>query len=144
MAIAIASAFILPDLPHNSRGFSEDELRVAQLRMIEDVGEADADSEEDGIFSGLVMAFKDWKIWLMVLASFLFVLGLTFNAFFVSLPISLKCEHFTYHGPTAYSYPDSWLLICANAADVIPALAVLCHRVSDQRMARRQDAGTCK
>lgn len=84
MVIAIAAGFILPDLPHNSRGFTEDELRVAQLRMIEDVGEADSDSEEDGIFSGLVMAFKDWKIWLMVLASFLFVLGLTFNAYFVS------------------------------------------------------------
>jgi hypothetical protein len=56
--------------------------------MIEDVGEADSDSAEDGVFSGLVMAFKDWKIWLMVLGSFLFVMGLTFNAYFVS-PIML-------------------------------------------------------
>jgi MFS family permease len=84
MGIAIAAGFILPDLPHNSRGFTEDELRVAQLRMIEDVGEADSDSTEDGVFAGLLMAVKDWKIWLMVLASFLFVMGLTFNAYFVS------------------------------------------------------------
>ncbi|KAL2209351.1 MFS general substrate transporter [Sarocladium strictum] len=89
MGIALAAGFILPDLPHNSKGFTEDELRVAQLRMIEDVGEADADSQEDGVFSGLVMAFKDWKIWLMVLASFLFVLGLTFNAFFPTLTQTL-------------------------------------------------------
>lgn len=84
MFIALVSAFVLPDLPHNTRGFNEDELRVAQLRIIEDVGEVDADSKDDGIFDGFVMAFKDFKIWLMVLASFVFVCGLTFNAFFVS------------------------------------------------------------
>lgn len=129
MVIAIATGFILPDLPHNSRGFSEDELRVAQLRMIEDVGEVDRDSEEDGIFSGLVMAFKDWKIWLMVLASFLFVLGLTFNAYFVS-----------HHGAIILSDlltkmaadldADSWLFLRAHSDDVCPAMDVLRNRVS--------------
>lgn len=84
MLIALTAAFILPDLPHNTRGFSEDELRVAQIRMIEDVGEADVDSEQDGMFTGLIMCLKDAKIYLMILASFLFVCGLTFNAYFVS------------------------------------------------------------
>jgi hypothetical protein len=37
MGIAIAAVFILPDLPTNSRGFTADELEVAQLRMTEDV-----------------------------------------------------------------------------------------------------------
>lgn len=31
MAIAISAAFILPDLPHNSRGFTAEELEVAQV-----------------------------------------------------------------------------------------------------------------
>ena len=44
MGIAIAAAFILPDLPHNTRGFTKEELEVAQLRMTEDVGVADVDS----------------------------------------------------------------------------------------------------
>lgn len=85
MAIAISAAFILPDLPHNSRGFTDEERRVAQLRMIEDVGEADTDSEEEGMFSGLIMAVKDVKIYLMMLTFTAYVVGLSFNAFFVSL-----------------------------------------------------------
>ncbi|CAG9982447.1 unnamed protein product [Clonostachys byssicola] len=87
--IALAAAFILPDLPHNTRGFSEDELRVAQIRMIEDVGEEDVDSEHDGVFTGLIMCLKDPKIYVMILASFLFVCGLTFNAFFPTLTQTL-------------------------------------------------------
>jgi hypothetical protein len=85
--LALLSTVILPDLPHNTRGFSEDELRVAQLRMIEDVGEADIDSKEVGAFAGLSMALRDIKIYLMMLITFLYVLGLTFNAFFVSLAL---------------------------------------------------------
>ncbi|KAH7309189.1 major facilitator superfamily transporter [Stachybotrys elegans] len=93
------------DLPHNSRGFTEDELRVAQLRMIEDVGEVDSDSAEDGIFSGLVMAFKDWKIWLMVLGSFLFVMGLTFNAYFPTLTQTLGYSYV----PTLLMSAPPWI-----------------------------------
>lgn len=84
MLIAIAAAVILPDLPHNTRGFSEEERQVAQLRMLEDVGEADTDSKEQGITDGLVMAMKDFKVWLMMFTLTAFVIGLSFNAFFVS------------------------------------------------------------
>ena len=93
MAVAISSAFILPDLPHNSRGFTEEELLVAQLRMAEDVGEADADAPNQGVFDGLIMAFKDAKIYLMMLTFTAYVVGLSFNAFFVRDPWE------TYSGP---------------------------------------------
>lgn len=86
MAIAISAAFILPDLPHNTRGFTEEELQIAQLRMLEDVGEADTDSAQEGIFSGLLLALKDAKVWLMMFTLAAYVVGLSFNAFFVSLP----------------------------------------------------------
>lgn len=89
MAIAISAAFILPDLPHNSRGFTEEERAVAVLRMTEDVGEADADSEEQGIFDGFFMAVKDTKIYVMMLTFTTYVIGLSFNAFFPTLTNTL-------------------------------------------------------
>lgn len=85
MLIAISAAVILPDLPHNTRGFTEEERQVAQLRMLEDVGEADTDSKDQGVTDGLIMAMKDFKVWLMMFTLTAFVIGLSFNAFFVSL-----------------------------------------------------------
>lgn len=84
MAVAISAFFILPDLPHNSRGFTEAERHVAQLRIVEDVGEADADSTDQGLFEGLTLAVTDYKIYLMMLTFTAYVVGLSFNAFFVS------------------------------------------------------------
>lgn len=52
--------------------------------MIEDVGEADTDSKEQGVTGGLVMAMKDIKVWLMMITLCAYVVGLSFNAFFVS------------------------------------------------------------
>jgi MFS family permease len=84
MGVAIAAALILPDLPTNSKGFTEEELQVAQLRMIEDVGEVDEDSSDDGVFDGLFMALKDPKIYVLMFTLTAYVVGLSFNAF--SLP----------------------------------------------------------
>ncbi|GAB1214375.1 hypothetical protein ATERTT37_003537 [Aspergillus terreus] len=82
MAIAISAGFILPDLPTNTRGFTKEELEVAQLRMAEDVGEADVDSEDQGPWDGLFMAVKDIKIYIMMITFTAYVVGLSFNAFF--------------------------------------------------------------
>lgn len=87
-AVAISAAFILPDLPHNARGFTEEERQVAQLRILEDVGEADTDTAEQGAFGGLIMALKDIKIYVMMLTFTAYVVGLSFNAFFVCLSFS--------------------------------------------------------
>ena len=91
MFIAVCAAFILPDLPTNSRGFTEEELLVAQLRMTEDVGEADSDSADMGIFDGLIMVIKDWKVYLMMLTFTAYTTGLSFNAFFVSSHLHILC-----------------------------------------------------
>ncbi len=85
MTVAISAAFILPDLPHNARGFTEEERMVAQLRMYEDVGEADKDDENQGAFDGLMMAVRDPKIYVMMFTFTAYVVGLSFNAFFVRL-----------------------------------------------------------
>lgn len=85
MLIAILAGFILPDLPSNTRGFTKEELEVAQLRMTEDVGIADVDSEDMGTFDGLWMALKDSKVYVMCILFATYVVGLSFNAYFVSL-----------------------------------------------------------
>lgn len=84
MFIAVLSFFVLPDLPHNTRGFTEEERLVAQLRMLEDVGEADTDSHEQGAAGGLILAIKDVRVWIMMFTLAAYVVGLSFNAFFVS------------------------------------------------------------
>jgi hypothetical protein len=84
MGIAVAAVFILPDLPTNTRGFTADELEVAQLRMTEDVGLADVDPEGLGTFGGLTMALKDIKVYIMCIVFTTYVIGLSFNAYFVS------------------------------------------------------------
>jgi hypothetical protein len=86
MLIAILAAVILPDLPHNTRGFTAEELEVAQLRMTEDVGVADVDSEDMGTFDGLIMALKDAKVYIMMIVFAFYVVGLSFNAYFVRVP----------------------------------------------------------
>jgi hypothetical protein len=84
MGIAVVAVFILPDLPTNTRGFTADELEVAQLRMTEDVGLADVDPEGLGTFGGLTMALKDIKVYIMCIVFTTYVIGLSFNAYFVS------------------------------------------------------------
>ncbi|KAH7318061.1 major facilitator superfamily domain-containing protein [Stachybotrys elegans] len=106
--IAITAFFILPDLPHNSRGFTEEELQVAQLRMIEDVGEADTDSAEQGAFDGLFMALKDIKIYLMMLTFTSYVVGLSFNAFFPTLTRTLGFGYV----PTLLMSSPPWVFSC--------------------------------
>ncbi|THY91958.1 MFS general substrate transporter [Aureobasidium pullulans] len=108
MGIAITAAIVLPDLPHNSRGFTEEELQVAQLRMIEDVGEADEDSKEDGVFDGLFMALKDLKIYVFMLTFTAYVVGLSFNAFFPSLTKTLGFGYV----PTLLMSAPPWAFAC--------------------------------
>ncbi|KAK0715084.1 major facilitator superfamily domain-containing protein [Lasiosphaeris hirsuta] len=89
IVVAISAAFILPDLPTNTRGFTEDERLVAQYRMTEDVGEADTDSAEQGVFDGLIMVVKDVKVYVLMLTFTTYVVGLSFNAYFPSLTRTL-------------------------------------------------------
>ncbi|KAM6525879.1 hypothetical protein FALCPG4_011411 [Fusarium falciforme] len=108
MGIAIAAAFILPDLPHNTKGFSREELEVAQLRIIEDVGEADVDAEGQGPFDGLYMALTDPKIYVMMITFAAYVVGLSFNAFFPTLTGTLGLDYV----PTLLMSSPPWLFSC--------------------------------
>ncbi|KAL4918297.1 major facilitator superfamily domain-containing protein [Aspergillus aurantiobrunneus] len=108
MTIAISAGFILPDLPTNTRGFTKEELEVAQLRMTEDVGEADVDSEDQGPWDGLFMAIKDVKIYIMMFTFTAYVVGLSFNAFFPSLTETLGFGYV----PTLLMSAPPWVFSC--------------------------------
>ncbi|KAL3433032.1 major facilitator superfamily domain-containing protein [Aspergillus tetrazonus] len=108
MTIAIAAAIILPDLPTNTRGFTQEELEVAQLRMTEDVGEADVDSEDSGPWDGFFMAIKDVKMYIMMLTLTAYVVGLSFNAFFPSLTETLGFAYV----PTLLMSAPPWVFSC--------------------------------
>ncbi|KAK4234625.1 general substrate transporter [Achaetomium macrosporum] len=107
MLIAIFAAVILPDLPHNSRGFTEEERYVAQLRMTEDVGEADSDEGQDK-FAGLRMALQDGKVYLMMFTLTAYVVGLSFNAFFPTLTGTLGFSYV----PTLLMSAPPWAFAC--------------------------------
>ncbi|KAL5588359.1 hypothetical protein FOBRF1_014887 [Fusarium oxysporum] len=108
MFIALLAPFILPDLPHNTKGFTEEELLVAQLRMTEDVGEVDADSVEQGIFSGLFLAVKDIKVYILMLVFTAYTVGLSFNAFFPTLTGTLGFGYV----PTLLMSSPPWAFAC--------------------------------
>lgn len=65
MFIGIITIFILPDFPHNSRGFSAEERKLAVLRMTEDAGESD--SVETSSLKALAGAFTDYRLYVMAL-----------------------------------------------------------------------------
>lgn len=108
MLIAISAGFILPDLPHNTRGFTKEELEIAQLRMTEDVGVADVDSEDMGTFDGLWMALKDVKVYIMMVVFALYVVGLSFNAYFPTLTKTLGFGYV----PTLLMSAPPWVFSC--------------------------------
>ncbi|KAL4806840.1 major facilitator superfamily domain-containing protein [Aspergillus unguis] len=108
MTIAVSAGFILPDLPSNTRGFTKEELEVAQIRMTEDVGEADVDAEGQGPWDGLFMAVKDIKIYIMMITFTAYVVGLSFNAFFPSLTETLGFGYV----PTLLMSAPPWVFSC--------------------------------
>ena len=147
MFVAILAVFILPDLPHNSRGFTEEERYVAQLRMTEDVGVADSDEPDQSVFTGLIMALKDTKVYLMMFTLTAYVIGLSFNAFFVSssLPFfTLRPERLTnvfLCAITAHAHRHPGLRLRPYPSHERAALGVRLLGLVDQRVALRPYPG---
>ncbi|SCV72755.1 BQ2448_4292 [Microbotryum intermedium] len=106
VAVAFIAVPILPDFPHNSRGFSQEERNLAMqrilrsttfavadcsrqsvlmnrhfqtLRQSEDVGVED--EIEVGAFRSLIDTLLDPKAWVMALTLTALVVGLSFNQF---------------------------------------------------------------
>ena len=85
---AIRNIPILPDFPVTSHSWlSKEESRLAEKRMVEDVGVGDeSETEGHGHARGLFMALGDWKVWWLAVALTAMVVSLSFNAFFPKSP----------------------------------------------------------
>ncbi|KAJ9090793.1 hypothetical protein QFC20_007820 [Naganishia adeliensis] len=79
MGVALIAAVMLPDTLENSRGFSQEELAVARLRMMEDVGEADTATTDEKWYDGLRLCLVDYKIYILMLSLIAVVTGLAID-----------------------------------------------------------------
>jgi len=89
ISIGILAIFILPDYPHNTRWLTPAELRLAQVRLAEDTGEADEDGVHDTAWTGLVQALKDPKVAIFSIMNCSQLLGLGFINFFPTISATL-------------------------------------------------------
>ncbi|KAF9243121.1 major facilitator superfamily domain-containing protein [Melanogaster broomeanus] len=76
--VGVMAMWLLPDYRH-----------LAQVRLAEDAGEADQDSQDASIFEGLLMAIKDRKVLIFMLMTCSQLLGLSFVNFFPTLTSTL-------------------------------------------------------
>jgi Zn-dependent protease with chaperone function len=88
MFFAIVAYFILPDFPENDKRLSDIERKLALRRMVEDVGEADAEKAGNSLH-GFKLAMTDWKVWWMAFTLTAQVVGLSFNQYFPTLLATL-------------------------------------------------------
>ncbi|GAA5973309.1 hypothetical protein JCM11641_003066 [Rhodosporidiobolus odoratus] len=121
---ALVAIPILPDFPHNTkRGFTKEELELAELRMTEDVGVKD-DTAKISTKKALWLAISDYKLWLMALSLTSMTIGLSFNQFFPQLTKTL-----------GYSNTAS-LLLCAPPFLFAAICAFFVSRHSDKTQER--------
>ncbi|KAG1851285.1 major facilitator superfamily domain-containing protein [Suillus subalutaceus] len=89
MFFGFMTMWLLPDFPHNTRWLNAAERRLAQVRLAEDAGEADKDSDDVTIYDGLVLAIKDPKTIIFMFISCSQLLGLSYINFFPTLTQTL-------------------------------------------------------
>ncbi|KAF6842417.1 hypothetical protein CMUS01_03122 [Colletotrichum musicola] len=80
--ISIASAFILPDEPLNTRWLSEDERRLAHSRVARDTVDL---HENTSTFAGLLEACRDPRLWALVLMQHFHMAASNFKNFFPTI-----------------------------------------------------------
>ncbi|KAF8838315.1 MFS general substrate transporter [Paxillus ammoniavirescens] len=116
--VALCAFFILPDFPHNTSWLSDQERKLAILRMREDASTSDSDTASQS--SGLWLALSDWKVWWFAVALAGHVIALSFNIYFPTLSATMG------FGTTVS------LVMCAPPFIVAAIFAFLYSRVSDK------------
>ncbi|KAG2122964.1 major facilitator superfamily domain-containing protein [Suillus cothurnatus] len=89
MFFGFLTMWLLPDFPHNTRWLNAAERRLSQVRLAEDAGEADKDSDDLTIYDGLVLAIKDPKTIIFMFMACSQLLGLSYINFFPTLTQTL-------------------------------------------------------
>ncbi|EMR62640.1 putative allantoate permease protein [Eutypa lata UCREL1] len=88
IGVAVSSIFILPNYPATTKWLSPEERAYAQWRLIEDAGEADSVGAAS-LKEGLVLAFKDPRLYIFTLFQHASLLSQTFQYFFPTIVKSL-------------------------------------------------------
>ncbi|KAG1794086.1 major facilitator superfamily domain-containing protein, partial [Suillus plorans] len=89
MSFGFLTMWLLPDFPHNTRWLNAAERRLSQVRLAEDAGEADKDSDDVTIYDGFWLAIKDPKTIIFMFMTCMQLLGLSFTNFFPTLTATL-------------------------------------------------------
>ena len=81
VGVAFIAAFILPDFPATSKGFSERERSIAVARLADDVTAMTLDSEQLSPWRAMADSVKDWRTWMFVIGYMVRALFLPFLPF---------------------------------------------------------------
>ncbi|KAG6332104.1 hypothetical protein ID866_6984 [Astraeus odoratus] len=111
--IAFISMGLLPNYPNSTMWLTAEQRHLAQVRVVEDIGEADVEYNHFArIFEGLILAIKDLKVYLFILLSVLEALGASFSNFFPTFTSTL-------------GYSTTITLLIAAPPWVVPAITNL-------------------
>lgn len=67
IGVAFIAAFILPDFPATSKGFSERERSIAVARLSDDITAMTVDSEQLSPGRAITESVKEWRTWMFVI-----------------------------------------------------------------------------
>jgi len=71
VVIAFGAFFVLPNFPRTTTWLSEEERQLAVWRLQEDIGTDDwVSSEEQSFWTGMILAFQDIKMWILMVMLF--------------------------------------------------------------------------
>lgn len=86
VVIASICFFILPNFPRTTTWLSEEERQLAVWRLQEDIGVDDwVSSEEQSFWDGMFLAFKDIKVWILMIMLLGIVSAASVTNFFPSV-----------------------------------------------------------
>lgn len=80
--------FIIPNFPQTTRWLTEEQKAYALWRLKNDADEDD-DNKSTSIMQGLVLALKDWRMYVFMLMQHLSILSQTFQYLFPSIVLTL-------------------------------------------------------
>lgn len=86
IVVASCAIFILPDYPGTTKWLTEEERNVAQARLAIDVGSEEALTEDSpGVLQSLLLAVKDYRVWLFACMQMSCTASISFSHFFPTL-----------------------------------------------------------
>lgn len=92
--LAFGAIFILPNFPRTTTWLSEDERQLAVWRLQEDIGQDDwVNTEQQSFWHGMALAFKDGKVWILMICLLGIVSSASVTNFFPSVVKTLGYDN---------------------------------------------------